>query len=151
MRKLTFIAAAMMGLIHCHSYHPLETADECACRVGDYCKVMPPAGGRPAQIECVPLPAACGGRPTCDCVGSAADACRDYDGRLTLLPPREVTSCDACSDEELCVEAGGTALCRVLPPQCESTPSCACFMQTRQAAKLSCSEHKGRIIAAATR
>ncbi len=155
MRKLMFIAAvgAAAVMVHCRSqYRPLEAADECACRVGEYCKVSPPSGAARARIECAPLPATCGARPTCDCVGSAVDACRDDDGRLTLLPPRLVASCDACSGEELCVQ-GLTAspFCRLLPPQCEATPSCACFVQTRQASRLACSEHDGHIVASLAR
>ncbi len=139
-------------LIHCHSqYRPLTTAEGCACKPTEYCTVTPPPrSGGEARFECAPLPQACGARPTCDCVGnSAIDSCRDEDGRITLMPQRDVASCDSCSKEEYCEDRGVERYCRAMPPQCDETPTCACFMATGRgrAYGVECHDTSGRIVA----
>ena len=144
MRKsMAIFAAALVAVLQCHAqYHPLEVADACACGPAQYCNVV----GR--RTECVALPASCGTRPSCDCIGSSSDACRDYDGHLTLIAPRGVGSCEACASEELCLEGvAPTPVCRVVPPRCEPTPSCECILASRNAANLDCREHGGRLVA----
>lgn len=150
--SIAFAAVAMV-LVHCTSqYRPLQTADRCACKPSEFCKVTPPSAGGDAKIECAPLPVACSARPTCDCVGDKTDACRDEDGRLTVMPQRAVVACDACSADEYCMdrtaEPSGGRFCRVLPPQCDESRTCACFMETRGAsAKIACTHESGRIVA----
>lgn len=142
-------AIAAVALLHCQQYHPLETADRCACKLSEYCKVSAPSPTARADLACVPLPETCGARPTCDCIGERADSCRDEDGRLTLLPPRTVSACAACSAEEYCTENGPAgATCSVLPPQCDATPSCACFMESRwRSNRFACAERSGHVVA----
>ena len=156
MRKFVgFVASSFLAvlLVHCHGqYRPLVTADACACKTTEYCKVTPPVAGGEASLACAPLPVACGARPSCDCVGAATDAGRDEDGRLTVIPQRAVPACDACSADEYCLDhvpaAGGERFCRVLPPQCDATPTCSCFMESRgRSGKFTCDEHGGRIVA----
>jgi hypothetical protein len=143
-------AAMLVALLQCQAqYRPLHAAEGCACKPSEYCKVSAPSPTAHAELACLPLPRACGNHPTCDCIGERTDACRDEDGRLTLLPPRTVSACDACSAEEYCTENGvGGATCRVLPPQCDATPSCACFMEApSRANRFACVERRGRVVA----
>jgi hypothetical protein len=101
----------------------------------------------------LPLPATCGTHSSCDCVGERADACRDDDGRITLVPTRAAATCDACSREEYCIDdAAHGAVCRLLPPECDATPSCACFLGARgHSAKYACSDRHGRVVASLIR
>ncbi|HEY1954096.1 MAG TPA: hypothetical protein VGH28_00740 [Polyangiaceae bacterium] len=140
MRKI-LVGVALAASICCHAqYRPLDVADSCACRPSEYCKVTP------GRAECLALPASCGERPTCACVGDRSDACRDDDGRITLLPPRAVPACDACAPEEFCIDVGAPA-CRVVPPDCEGTPTCDCVLRSPLAAtKYSCEAHSGRVV-----
>ncbi len=148
MRTRWIAGAALVAaaLVHCGaSYKPLDVAESCACRTSEYCSV---AAG---HATCHPLPMACGERPSCDCVGSRADACRDEDGRLTLFPTREVPNCNACSSQEYCsVGHEGAGSCRVLPPECAETPTCACFLGNRgRSARWDCAMQSGHIVASA--
>jgi hypothetical protein len=147
MRWIAGAALVAAALVHCGaSYKPVDVADEsCRCRTSEYCSVAM------GHVACLPLPASCGERPTCNCVGDRADACRDEDGRLTLFPTRSVLNCGECSSQEYC-EAGREVMhtCRVLPPECAETPTCACFLGSRgRSATWSCTERSGRIIASA--
>ncbi len=150
-RALVLVPALVVSLVACRGgYHPLEVADRCACKPTEVCRVTPPAGGGAATTSCEPLPRGCGDRPTCDCVGTKDDACRDEDGRLTLIPTRAVVSCNDCSSDEVCF-SGHEAMktCRARPPQCDETPTCACFLETRRnAAELKCDESAGRLVVA---
>jgi hypothetical protein len=142
MRSALGVAIVTVALA-CHSqYHPLDVADECACTPSQYCKV---SGG---TAQCIALPMSCGDRPTCDCVGDPHDACRDEDGRITLLPARQARSCDECSKEEYCFESAGGSACRVLPPECDATRTCACFLGARNhSARFACDERAGHVVA----
>jgi len=93
----------------------------------------------------------CGARPSCDCIGSRADACRDEDGRITLFPTRDVPNCNECSAQEYCsIGTNPIATCRVVPPECEGTPTCACFLGNRnRSAHYACSDQSGHIVASA--
>jgi hypothetical protein len=146
MQKLAFILVAVAA---CQAqYRPLEIADGCACSPSEYCRVSAPSAGLSARVDCEPLPATCALHPTCDCVGTPNDACRDYDGHLTLLPARAVATCDACSGEELCLEGTSPSpVCRLFPPRCESSPTCDCVLESRNAANLACAERRGRVVA----
>ena len=136
-RKI-LIAVATALVVACHAqYRPLEVADSCACGPNEYCSVTP------GRVACEPLPAACGERPSCACVGDRTDACRDYDGRLTLLPPRAVTGCEACAPEEICIDVGRPT-CRVMPPDCEGRPTCDCVAP--RAPRYRCDERGGRVV-----
>ena len=153
-KPLTFAIVITIAtlLVHCHSqYRPLQTADRCACKPTEFCTVTPSANGGEPTLACAPLPQVCGTRPTCDCVGGATDACRDEDGRLTVMPQRPVTTCDACSKDEYCMDESSeqsARFCRVLPPQCDETPTCACFMETRgHSGRFACNDDHGRIVA----
>jgi hypothetical protein len=132
-----------MIAVACHTqYRPLDVAERCACSPSQYCKVVG------ASATCLALPLACGARPSCDCVGDRRDACRDEDGRITLLPTREARSCDACSSEEYCFEDAGGSACRVLPPECDATRTCACFLGARgHSARFACAERAGHVVA----
>ena len=148
--RVRWIAGAVVvaaALVHCGaSYKPLDVAESCACRTSEYCNVTT------GRVACLPLPVACGARPTCDCVGSRADACRDEDGRITLFPTREVPDCNACSSQEYCSVGRdvSTGTCRVLPPECAETPTCACFLGSRgRSATWACTERSGHIVASA--
>jgi hypothetical protein len=145
MRWVAYAAVITSALVHCGaSYKPLDVAESCACRTSEYCSV---AAG---HVTCNPLPATCGNRPTCDCVGDRGDACRDEDGRLTLFPTRDVPNCNECSAQEYCSLRGSTGTCRVLPPECAETPTCACFLGSRgRSATWACSERSGHIVASA--
>jgi hypothetical protein len=148
MRKTWIVGAAVVAaaLVQCGArYKPLDVADSCACRTSEFCSVS--AG----HTACHPLPLACGAKPSCDCVGSRNDACRDEDGRLTLFPTREVRRCDECGAQEYCsVGSESMANCRVLPPECEGTPTCACFLGNRgRSAHWACSDRSGHIVASA--
>ena len=74
----------------------------------------------------------------------------DYAPRLVrgaLFPTRAVATCDACSRDEYCVD-GATRSCRVLPPECADTGSCACFLGARGgSAQYACGERRGHIVA----
>lgn len=149
MRVKWLVGAAVVAaaaLVHCGAhYKPLDIAESCACRTSEYCSVA--AGGHVASLA---LPVACGARPTCDCVGNRGDACRDEDGRLTLFPTRDVASCNDCSSQEYCSASHGAGTCRVLPPECADTPTCACFLGSRnRSATWACTERSGHIVASA--
>jgi len=80
-------------------------------------------------------------------VGERSDACRDDDGRVVLIPEREVATCDACSSDEYCLERDTASSCRVLPPECDTTPTCACFLGSRgRALRYECSSREGRLV-----
>ena len=145
MRSALWVAIVGVVVVACHAQvRPLDVAERCACSPSQYCKVV----GETAT--CLALPLACGSRPTCDCVGDRADACRDEDGRITLLPTRQARSCDECSRDEYCVEGTNAATCRVLPPECDEKRTCACFLGARgHAARFACDERAGHVVARA--
>jgi hypothetical protein len=148
MRCIAFAAVMAGVLFHCGgSYRPLDVADACACKPSEYCEVS-----APKQVTCHALPQTCGTRPSCDCVGDRGDACRDEDGRITVLPSRSVGTCDACSSQEYCAETANGSVCRVLPPECDATPTCACFLGSRgRSARFTCAERSGRVVASIKR
>ena len=143
------VGAALAILGSCHAVHPLEIADGCRCSPGQYCHVRPPSRGASesvAAIECLPMPGACGDRPTCGCLGRPLDACREELGAFTVIEPRAVNDCGDCQSEEYCWhEASGAPLCRLVPARCEATPTCACLTEARSSRAASCSERHGRI------
>lgn len=137
MGRLLFAAVGVVFLGCASQAHPLAIADSCACSPKEYCVVQAGAW------SCKALPAACGAKPSCACVGTKEDSCRDEDGRLTLLPQRPVASCEACSSEEYCLNASA---CGVLPPQCDEEKTCDCFERARDPGKkLACNLRSGRI------
>jgi hypothetical protein len=143
------LACLAVALASCHAIRPLEIADaRCHCSSSSYCRVRPMPEGANARfdIACVPLPPTCLDTPTCGCVGRPIDACREELGAITLIEPREVPACDACSSEEYCWRAA-TTMCRVIPARCEEKPSCGCLLQVGQTRSVSCSEEHGAIIA----
>ncbi len=145
MRSALALLVIVMIAAACHAQvRPLDVAERCACSPSEYCKV---AG---ESATCLALPLSCGNRPSCDCVGERRDACRDEDGRITLLRARETRSCDECSGEEYCVEETHGAICRVLPPECDEKRTCACFLGARNhSARFACDERAGHLVARA--
>jgi hypothetical protein len=111
----------------------------------------PPPGSDTAPTECLPFPAACGGQPSCGCLGRPIDACREELGAFTILEPRGVARCDACSAEEYCWTES-TPMCRLIPARCEDTPTCDCLLAThRNPDSLRCDQRQGRIEAGPSR
>jgi hypothetical protein len=147
---LALATTAALVVASCHAgYHPMQAAEACRCTPSQYCHVRP---GAPA--ECLPVPQACAGSPSCSCLGRPIDACREELGAFTILEPRPVGRCDDCSSEEYCWKQGGSdaasgPMCRLLPARCDDTPTCECLLQTH--VHLVCDERQGRIEAGPAR
>jgi hypothetical protein len=146
MRRLLATLLGVCGAIalaDCNqTFHPLEAAEECRCSPSQYCRVR----GDTHATECVAMPTTCPDPPTCGCLGSPLDACREELGRFTVLEQRTVSSCDECSREEYCWLAGQSPTCGVIPARCDDTPTCDCLVEARRGlGHLVCNERHGRL------
>jgi hypothetical protein len=136
------IAIVTFG-VACHllEYRPLDVAARCRCAPWQYCKV------KNEVAECLALPVTCVDQPACECVADLRDACRNDDGRITVFHTRQTRSCAECSSEEYCIESAGTDACRILPRKCETTPTCACFLDAYgRTAQFACDERAGHVV-----
>lgn len=149
---LALVAAVAAVLGACHgSYHAFDVADRCGCGVREYCDIKPASSSAGSRTQCLPLPASCPDPPTCQCLGRREDACREELGRFWVFEPRDVDGCGDCTSEEYCTTgrpgSGGSSAhrCRLLPPQCEDQPTCACVLHPGRMVCSSCNGHDGRI------
>lgn len=82
------------------------------------------------EVSCDPMLVLCDSLPP-ECPKGQAPRVMDGCWTDTCIPVEYcdvVPSCDACGEDEACIESGGTSLsCVPIPPECDGVPSCDCL------------------------